>query len=1412
MAEITRRDFIDPNSEEQKDQIQEVITTEKDEVDEIEVEETNDNEEASEFNQVKDFDEVVKDEKETGVVTNIGNFLGYLLKSDGLTADALNGIASALKTGTSVIPYVSDATESLDKFILGSQETKDLALKKAELQTERLDDPNVGGIEKGLIRTSRALTGVSSGLEGGIAMPFTLAARLENSDAPWSDPPAVLKDSPLGSTVFEITQIVAPTLLGGAIVNAPLGGTTLSMLAGESALETIAQDGADDLIAGRFLATRIGNLATQLGYDGEQLTIDMIEGNNFNGEALVAVVGFIQNFGINLGVDQIFKYFAGIKQSDNLLKNLDETTPQPNIKGELPTTDPVVSGNTIDVDVIPDPESLPLEVRNASKILNQSDEQTFKNLSDVNTSQPTKFQEPHDAMDVDSVVNVNKPNNGNQFINDDAFQTEIGRGIQMDTPATRTGNLIGEDGLTRADRRYFSNWKSITDEEGVKTALQELTSNLKKLKDFPADFNVAVKRANHFWSKNSHLLGQDIEAFAREFYREGLVALDARKSLNDFDGINWQRLMRENTRVADDFFIASGLLAEELGVRFAKAARQVVNLETSKIDFTTAAENLVQMVEKGDLFLIPLRRAKRQWAVAGYAQQKDILKKFGKKYAQYASEGLENVGKTPTPRDLTLIKRNDTDAGKTLRELWEGAKAGNKTDLETFKEYASYISSAPPDEVFGLTKNLSDAIQNALRINSKENIKTLRYAQMLATLGPQTAAGATNIARLIAEPLGNIVSPIFRAGRSGADMKTVMHGIGQLIGTQASINDAMFAFVRAVKNDSSINASEKYYRLAKTWKRKSAELDAARHMLLDKLNRENGSNFDKTMVHVKYWVNMSIYNPFTNFAKRFLLAQDDLATTLAGNQEATGRAFAKAWEDGVFNLGFDAKKLFKKGESSIIMGDKLEQYVKHSIDNVFEDGIRNGRIMDESVLERARNIAMMQDIPTDPKYANTLDGFFKGLESSAENNLIHNFFMPFSRLSWNFMDALGRSIFALDPTGALNIKGGTGVIERLVPRYTAILAGEFGEVAEMQLKSQIAFTRLFALSNVSLALTGNITGNFPPDGLPKNSVIVPTPWTETGYTAFPHDRIQPFSAVTSIIADLVHLHQQKVINEKQYGQAVQMVTATIGISVLDQTFLRGLQNQANYLDLKKYVNQSGTSVHFNRVGSDLIMSVPHPLNPVFWAGFGRNLFDLIQPYETVNINPDSFIDDVRARIHGRIFGGVGNPIKIDRYTGLEIPKSGSEGTNPFMGVINNLFTSLGWAGKIEEADPNNFVKGEMYKYGYNFDKPELSTWKNLQLSGEEISSFNKYMHSEGKLEQRLTDLFKSNKRFKNLVKQWEQLKNDGLLAEADVVQNQIHVMIDKVHQNAREIAYPFVINDHPELLRKWELYKQTIPR
>ena len=445
---------------------------------------------------------------------------------------------------------------------------------------------------------------------------------------------------------------------------------------------------------------------------------------------------------------------------------------------------------------------------------------------------------------------------------------------------------------------------------------------------------------------------------------------------------------------------------------------------------------------------------------------------------------------------------------------------------------------------------------------------------------------------------------------------------------------------------------------------------------------------------------------------------------------------------------------------------------------------------------------MQENIPQG-KYATPVDNFFKGLEQNSQNAFLSTYFMPFARLSWNFLDTLGRSFYALDPTG---------LMEKSVPRYKAIMGGEMGEVAEMQLKSQVAFTRMFVMSQAGLALTGNLTGNYPPDGMPKNSWIVPTPWTSTGYTAIPHDRIQPFSSIASVTADLVTLTRDKAIGEKKYFQAVSLFVASLGVAALDQTFLRGLQNQVEYLDLNGYVNKEGTGLKLSRVGSDLATNVPHPYNPLFWAGFTRQLFDLVQPYQTMNSDPNNAGRDFQARLNGRILMGIGNPLKYDRYTGQPLKKSGSQGSNYFTGVVNNLFTTFGYAGKITEADPNNFVKKNMYDVGFDFNKSELASFKGLELTNAEQSSFNKFMHKEGKLEGKLNFLFTQNKKYKKLLTQYKKLKKETPInipnTQLAQVERQLHAMIIAVHTEAKSLALPFVKTEHPELDIKYKNWKK----
>ena len=169
--------------------------------------------------------------RDQGLITQIGQSLDYLLTDGNLSSDALNGLANLLN-------QVSGGNlQGLDDAVKGSQEIKDVQEQATQERVERLNN-NEGQVGDRLVV---GLTGVSEGAQAGVAMPVTIAARITNQDAPWSDPPAAIKGSPLGETAFAITEILVPTLLTGAVgTGYGLSGkaVTVGGLLGESALET----------------------------------------------------------------------------------------------------------------------------------------------------------------------------------------------------------------------------------------------------------------------------------------------------------------------------------------------------------------------------------------------------------------------------------------------------------------------------------------------------------------------------------------------------------------------------------------------------------------------------------------------------------------------------------------------------------------------------------------------------------------------------------------------------------------------------------------------------------------------------------------------------------------------------------------------------------------------------------------------------------------------------------------------------------------------------------------------------------------------------------------------------------------------------------------------------------------------
>ena len=242
-----------------------------------------------------------KQTRDSGLITSITEGIGYAL-TGGLTQDVLD-------KGADAINFVTGGNaQGLADFVMSNDEMEARKVADAKEAAEKRAAGEMGGVEAALDTTLNAVTGISSGTEAGLALPATIAARLANQATPWADPPEQIKQSPVGSTVFEVAQVVVPTLLSGGIAGAFGKGALATSgfgLAGESLIETATQDSAEDLIAGRSLAGKYGELADYLGFDGSQLTQDLIEGTTPQAQTINALTGFVQNFGINVGANSL---------------------------------------------------------------------------------------------------------------------------------------------------------------------------------------------------------------------------------------------------------------------------------------------------------------------------------------------------------------------------------------------------------------------------------------------------------------------------------------------------------------------------------------------------------------------------------------------------------------------------------------------------------------------------------------------------------------------------------------------------------------------------------------------------------------------------------------------------------------------------------------------------------------------------------------------------------------------------------------------------------------------------------------------------------------------------------------------------------------------------------------------------
>jgi len=1252
-----------------------------------------------------------KQTRSDGLVTQIGEGLSYLAKD--ATGDVLDGalgfLADNLPEGTPAIKEISD-------FILSSGEIDQLQEDKAKQDAERRAAGEMNPAEQVLDTTLNAITGLSAGVEGGIALPATIAARISNQASPWADPPAVLKESPIGETIFEIAQIAVPTLLTAGVAGPALGGT--AGLLTESAIETATQDSFEDLIAGRSLAGKFGEVADYLGMDGANLTKDLIEGKTFESQAFTAVVGFIQNLGINFGANKLFE----------------------KITGSLPN--PTKSDNTV------------------AKVLGKNVEDVQRAVADVSEPNYSRNLEPSDVTSIDDAVPVVKPAEG-EIISQPGLISEAIR---------KAG--IGEDGLTDAGRQYFTNWKTILSTDSMAATMQAATNTLKKLKDYPSDMKRATDRGLGMFRLIKQSLDiDDFDGAASTFRKNSSIALDATVKADDIpDSV----FLREMAQVDQDGFVTAGLIGEELGVRLKKAAMQADALEGIGVDFTNAVENLLELQDKASLFMIPLRRAKRRWAVEGSLQQRNQLKKL--KDADITdAQAINAIPFNAPAKELEYIKgleETNLEKNNTIRQLWDLYKTGDVEAGQTLKAYVNIVAHGDPRTVLTNVVDLTKTLADNVKRGNKDAITALIYNSRLSRFGTQVSANLNTLLLTVGDPIGNMLSGVGPGLRG--DWSESAYGLGTFLGGLEGASDSLRAFGRSFKNNDTFvkPGGARFDANVKNLKQKQAILQENYDGARRRLNDEKAPTSEKFSLFLSYANQTMANNPYLGYGPRLLMAADEGITVIRGSQIARGRAFQEAVQTGTFGNSKELKRL-------------VDVHTK----KIFSEAKRSGKIIDGEVLQSARKLTFTSQIGEIGSeleikgflqaIGNGVDSAFMALESGAKESAWWNLVSPFTRVSYEALEAVAR----YDPTPG-------SLLRRMHPRYKAIMDGKYGETARLQLKSNIAQGQLFTIATIGAAYTGLTTGENS-GSMPKRSFIIPAN-NEEGYIAISYAKLEPFATIIATVTDITQGLRDEVVDQGRYDLFLSTVTATLATSLIQKSFQDGMRKAVELLNV-----------------TTIVAGTHHSALAGFAGNFVPRIFDMIgdfaNPYVGIAGDNDDGLASFFQVFAKRNLGDFKLPPDYNIYSGKKVAKAATLGDsdNYWNAVGGAIISELGWTGNVVNVDQDNPSLKMMNKILYPPKKPKyFKQAGGVNLNPQEQSDLKRGMFSSGKINERLKAYFNS-KEFKQDMRDHENVRKHmaskgefgytGPGSTAGKYMKRIHGKIDQIHGQAKEATVRAVL-------------------
>ena len=1054
--------------------------------------------------------------------------------------------------------------------------------------------------------------GAEKGLEAGVMLPLTVAAAIsQQSSDPWSDPPEILRGSPLGSIAFEIGQ-----LLPLSIATAGIGGGaglgirgTAGVLATESAVETATQDSLDEIIYGPELAGKLSELTgLLLGEEaGIQVAEELASGDSFNSQAFIKTIGFLQNLGFNLTPGAIKQIYKASK-----------------------TAAP--------------------EVVAAAKAMGKSVDEVDASVNNVVRKEYSPDLELNEGVTPDTAIPTADSASGT---NSEAFVAELlrqpdgvtesveilklpargGRGRKY-TVAPDVMPLV-EESLTSPQRKFFN---KITAWSNIPEAMEGLTEAAKALKALalPKHQRLKIKtRAAEWMFDNMHIMETDPYKFLRNWKKDMTVEISKESGMRDatFDAADPRKIDESllNRRMVNEAGMVAGIIiAEEQGVAINKIAKAISNNRQANIPHDELIDALNGHIAFAQMIMMPVRQGKRY--TSNFMGIQTGFNVEDTKEMLSSLEAAMKAGdlKAGNLRDATL---GDLIASGGYGKLLEGVQKNQPGAKQLYDQLIDQLAYGDPKTLLTDLKIYGDTLDEAFKTQWTRGLNMMFYGFMLSRTTTQAAAFASSAIRMALQPLNTIASSLYDVALPQREIAQAVqktaYGQGELMGLLKGMQDFIPVFQKAWNNNSPINAGDRF-------RVNGNDIDIPTRYAQDrmiyeakkkKLNKENASFGAHLAVEVGNMISKLGTNPLVNYGPRALMAQDEAFKVIRANQVAYGAGFAQAAADKA-----------KKGSYA------HARAITENLQKVFTNGAKYGKINPESdlgeyALESARYMSFQRAIPDKSQNNNAFNSFWRGAYNWADESPVFKYFSPFVRMGWDSTEQVISNAAGVSEIARLQSLRKQIVDEANSPGATAAQKARFYEM-----ESNMAFGYLVAFQAVLLASQGYLYGKTTaPTPEHRNKLIFPIPGDDNDY-AFDYSKIQPISTWMSVFADLVGTFKYGGMSRADYFSGMTEAVSSFAINVLDANFFSGLNSFAEFFNYRNWNTGSAASLSAAAVSG---------LIPAAARGIGG----IIDPEE--KIYQDHHIPaNILRKINQRFSGGAGlQASKINPFTGQQLYKT-----------------------------------------------------------------------------------------------------------------------------------------------------------